>query len=274
MLAVVLAAMGAVVLQLRCVDAATEAARLGARGDSDGARRAAARLLPDGAEVVLEARGDDVVARVRAAPLGSALPALRVGAEAVAAREPSPVAPVEGPDPLPGEPPEADAAAPEAADPAPGPRRDGVGLRGRHPRRCAVSGAVGGREPLDAGYATVFAAAAVGVLVLPAGPRAAGRGRGARPPPRRDRGRPRARWPGRARPSAGPMWPARGPPRSLSATVRGSSACSVEGWTVIVVTARSCGCMPSVSGDASGRARAGPVASGGAPSGVLAVSGA
>ncbi|MDD7920861.1 TadE family type IV pilus minor pilin [Actinomycetospora callitridis] len=118
-LAVVLAAMGAVVLQLRCVDAATEAARLGARGDPDAARRAAARLLPDGAEVVLETRGDDVVARVRAAPLGSALPALRVGAEAVAAREPSPVAPVEGPDPLPGEPPEADAAASPALPESP-----------------------------------------------------------------------------------------------------------------------------------------------------------
>lgn len=108
-LAVVLAAMGAVVLQLRCVDAATEAARLAARGDADGARRAAARLLPDGAEITLEVRGDDVVARVRAAPLGSALPGLRVSAEVLAAREPSPVAPVEGPDPLPGEMPEADA---------------------------------------------------------------------------------------------------------------------------------------------------------------------
>jgi hypothetical protein len=118
-LAVVLAAMGAVVLQLRCVDAATEATRLGARGDPDAARRAAARLLPDGAEVVLETRGDDVIARVRAAPLGSALPALRVGTEAVAAREPSPVAPVEGPDPLPGEPPEADAAASPALPASP-----------------------------------------------------------------------------------------------------------------------------------------------------------
>ncbi|MEJ2886460.1 TadE family type IV pilus minor pilin [Actinomycetospora aeridis] len=103
-LAVVLAAMGAVVLQLRCVDAAIEAARLGARGDVDGARRAAERLLPAGAEVGVEVRGDDVVVHVRAAPLGSALPGLRVGAEALAAREPSPVAPAEGPDPLPGGP--------------------------------------------------------------------------------------------------------------------------------------------------------------------------
>lgn len=99
-LAVVLAAMGAVVLQLRCVDAATEAARFGARGDVDGARRAAARLVPGGSEVTVDVAGDDVVARVRAAPLGSALPGVRVGAEALAGREPSPVAPGEGPDPL------------------------------------------------------------------------------------------------------------------------------------------------------------------------------
>jgi hypothetical protein len=114
--------MGAVVQQLRCVDAAGETARLAARGDPEDARRAAARLLPGGAEVTVEVRGDDVVARVRAAPLGSALPGLHAGAEAVAAREPSPVAPADGPDPLPGEP-EADAApaaSSASAPPAPG----------------------------------------------------------------------------------------------------------------------------------------------------------
>ena len=95
-LLVVLAAMAAVVLQLRCVDAATEAARLAARGDLEGARAAAAALVPAGAEVVVEGRGEDVIARVRAAPLGSALPGVRVGAESRAAREPSPVAPAEG----------------------------------------------------------------------------------------------------------------------------------------------------------------------------------
>ena len=99
-LALVLAAMGAMVLQLRCVDAATEAARLAARGDPEGARRAAVGLGPEGAEVTVEVRVDDVVARVRAAPLGSALPGVRVAAEAAASREPASVAPVEGPDPL------------------------------------------------------------------------------------------------------------------------------------------------------------------------------
>jgi hypothetical protein len=95
-LLVVLAAMSAMVLQLRCVDAATEAARLAARGDLERAKVAGTALVPAGAEVVVEVRGEDVVARVRAAPLGSALPGIRVGAESRAAREPSPVAPAEG----------------------------------------------------------------------------------------------------------------------------------------------------------------------------------
>ncbi|PVZ09384.1 Rv3654c family TadE-like protein [Actinomycetospora cinnamomea] len=49
--------------------------------------------------------------------------------------------------------------------------------------------------------------------------------------------------------------------------------CAVEGWTVIVITASACGCMPSVSGDAAGHARAGPVAAEGPPSGRPPVTG-
>lgn len=94
-LAVILTAMSATVLQLRCVDAATEAARFAARDDPDGARRAAGRLVPAGTEILVERQGEDVVARVRATPLGSALPGVRVSAQAVAAHEPSPVAPGE-----------------------------------------------------------------------------------------------------------------------------------------------------------------------------------
>lgn len=101
-LLLVLAAMSAVLVQLRCVDAASEAARLAARDDPDAARRAGTALLPGGAEVVLEIRDEVVVARVRAPLLGSALPGLRVGAEATAAREPGATV-VEGP--APGDPP-------------------------------------------------------------------------------------------------------------------------------------------------------------------------
>jgi secretion/DNA translocation related TadE-like protein len=49
--------------------------------------------------------------------------------------------------------------------------------------------------------------------------------------------------------------------------------CRVDGWAVTVVAGVSCRCMPSVSGDATGRARAGPVALGGAPSGTATVTG-
>ena len=140
-LAVVLAAMGAMVLQLRCVDAATEAARLAARGDSEGARRAAARLLPGGADVAVEVRGDDVVARVRAAPLGSALPGVRVAAEARAVREPSPVATGEGPDPL----------ADVAGQAGPGEPAGTAEAGPQEPRASAESGSAGSSPPAPSG---------------------------------------------------------------------------------------------------------------------------
>jgi secretion/DNA translocation related TadE-like protein len=37
-------------------------------------------------------------------------------------------------------------------------------------------------------------------------------------------------------------------------------SCTASGWSVTVVVAVPCGCVPSVSSDAVGRARAGPVA--------------
>ena len=78
--------LAAVSAQVRCIDAAREAARLAARGD-DGAAVDTARLTgPDGASVEVRRDGGRVVARVRVpAPL---LPGVTVGAEAVAAPEP------------------------------------------------------------------------------------------------------------------------------------------------------------------------------------------
>lgn len=71
--------------QVRCVDAAREAARLEARGDSAVARSAAGKLAPPGAEVSVRHEGEFIVAVVTArTPL---LP-LRLRAEAVALREP------------------------------------------------------------------------------------------------------------------------------------------------------------------------------------------
>lgn len=87
-LAVALAGVSAVSAQLRCIDAAREAARLVARGEQDSAERVAHRLAPGGATVRIELRGEDVVASVSADPVGGLLPGVDVGAEAVALLEP------------------------------------------------------------------------------------------------------------------------------------------------------------------------------------------
>ncbi|MFI7664460.1 TadE family type IV pilus minor pilin [Nocardia sp. NPDC049526] len=72
--------------QVRCVDAAREAARLAARGDQANAVPAARRVAPPTADISLRTEGDRVVAAVSArAPL---LPLLVLRAEAVATREP------------------------------------------------------------------------------------------------------------------------------------------------------------------------------------------
>lgn len=84
-LALCLAGLGAVSMQVRCVDAAREAARLAARGDDRSATEVAQRLAPREAVVQLRREGALVVARVSVA---AALPGLTVSAEAVAAAEP------------------------------------------------------------------------------------------------------------------------------------------------------------------------------------------
>ncbi|MGH3707042.1 MAG: TadE family type IV pilus minor pilin [Pseudonocardiaceae bacterium] len=93
-LALVLAAVSAVAAQLRCVDAAREAARLTARGDHDRAEELARRVAPRGAVVAVIVRGDEVTARVSANPVAGLLPGIEVKAEAVAVLEP--VAPEPG----------------------------------------------------------------------------------------------------------------------------------------------------------------------------------
>jgi hypothetical protein len=80
------AGLTAVSMQLRCVDAAREAARLAARGDNGSASTAAQGIAPDGAAVRLRRDGELVVATVSArSPL---LPGITITAEATAAAEP------------------------------------------------------------------------------------------------------------------------------------------------------------------------------------------
>lgn len=82
-----LAGIGAVSTQVRCIDAAREAARLAARGDERSAMAAAARLAPAGARIDVHRDGAFLVATVGAH--SKSLPALDIHAKAVAAAEPT-----------------------------------------------------------------------------------------------------------------------------------------------------------------------------------------
>ena len=85
MLTLCVSGLTAVSMQVRCVDAAREAARLAARGDDALAAEVARNTAPDGAAVQLRRNGDLVVASVTAR--SALLPGVTVAAEAVAAVE-------------------------------------------------------------------------------------------------------------------------------------------------------------------------------------------
>jgi hypothetical protein len=86
-LLVCLAGITAVSMQVRCVDAAREAARLAARGDERSGVAAARRIAPLGAQIRVRRDGDLLVATVVAH--SKLLPALDIAAKAVSAVEPS-----------------------------------------------------------------------------------------------------------------------------------------------------------------------------------------
>jgi len=80
-----LAGVTAVTAQVRCVDAAREAARLAARGDVSSALDAARRIAPAGARIAVHRDGDFVVVTVVAH--SKLLPAMDIAAKTVAAAE-------------------------------------------------------------------------------------------------------------------------------------------------------------------------------------------
>ena len=82
-----LAGVTAVSMQVRCIDAAREAARLASRGDQRSAVEAARRIAPAGARIQLRRDGDFVEATVVAQ--SNLLPTLDIAANAVASAEPS-----------------------------------------------------------------------------------------------------------------------------------------------------------------------------------------
>jgi hypothetical protein len=81
-----LAGVAAVSMQVRCVDAAREAARLAARGDERSAVAVASGIAPGGAVVQVRRDGEFVVATVTAR--SNLLPPLVIAATGVAALEP------------------------------------------------------------------------------------------------------------------------------------------------------------------------------------------
>ena len=82
-----LAGVTAVSMQVRCVDAAREAARLAARGDERSAVVAARGVAPSGAAVELRRDGEFVVATVTAR--SRLLPMLRIAATGASVVEPT-----------------------------------------------------------------------------------------------------------------------------------------------------------------------------------------
>jgi len=81
-----LGAVLSVVHQVRCHDAAREAARLAARGDRARAVEVAQRVAPPDARITVREEGDLIIATVTAE--GPLLPMVTLTAEAVAVREP------------------------------------------------------------------------------------------------------------------------------------------------------------------------------------------
>lgn len=84
-LGLVLAAVATMIDQLRCMDAAREAARLAARGEPDRGHAAAARIAPTGAQVTIRADGDAIAVEVTSAAV---LPGLELAGRAYAVAEP------------------------------------------------------------------------------------------------------------------------------------------------------------------------------------------
>lgn len=87
-LGLVCVGMATVLGQLRCTDAAREAARLAARGDSALVDEAVRRTAPRDARWELRWAQGGVTAIVRAEPVGGLVPGTEVRAEAFAVPEP------------------------------------------------------------------------------------------------------------------------------------------------------------------------------------------
>lgn len=82
-----LAGIGCVIAQLRCADAAREAARLAGRGDTEGAASAVRSIAPAGAVLTLRTDGGLSIATVSVGAVSGLLPGVVIRATAGAAEE-------------------------------------------------------------------------------------------------------------------------------------------------------------------------------------------
>lgn len=83
-----LAGVGVAGDQLRCTDAAREAARLLARGQPAHAEQAVREIAPKGARLDVVREGDAITADIQAEPVSGLLPGVRLRARAYAIAEP------------------------------------------------------------------------------------------------------------------------------------------------------------------------------------------
>jgi hypothetical protein len=81
------AGLTAMSMQVRCIDAAREAARLAARGGDGDATRAARTIAPVGADIEIHREAELVVATVTTRSI--LLPGITIRADTVAAMEPT-----------------------------------------------------------------------------------------------------------------------------------------------------------------------------------------
>jgi hypothetical protein len=87
-LALALTGLSLVIAQLRCTDAAIEAARLVSRGEQHRAPDAVARIAPAGATLAVSVRDDQVGTEVSSPVLGGSLPGQWLTGRAYAVLEP------------------------------------------------------------------------------------------------------------------------------------------------------------------------------------------
>ena len=85
-----LAGIGCVVAQMRCADAAREAARLAGRGDGAGAAAAVKAIGPGGAVLTVEVGPQLVTATVSVGAVSGVLPGVTIRASATASNETAP----------------------------------------------------------------------------------------------------------------------------------------------------------------------------------------